>query len=248
MNTYQLHVDTGSTALVTNSSAGFSSQTAITKTNGNPFQCSIILGNRHRAIRSITLKNAQIPVGFYNVRAPYNTMNINSVSYTVTPGNYSVTTLLGALNTTITSAVGSFTSGALNNNIQFSSASGVATMNVQPLSMLSFLGFTNQQQGVAFYGTNSYIVNFDTYISIWIENLGTSSTENSQITFKLPMTVGSGSIMQWAENSQNHQLVNVTDRGARLDRLNIQIVDRYGNLINNNGIDWSFTLEIESDT
>jgi hypothetical protein len=248
MNTYQLHVDTGSTALVTNAFAGFAGQAAVSKTAGNPFQCSIILGNRHRAIRSITLKNAQIPLGFYNVRAPYNTMNVNSVVYTVTPGNYSVTTLLSALNTTITSAVGAFSPGALNNNIQFSSSSGVATMNVQPLSMLSFLGFTGQQQGVAFYGTNSYIVNFDTYLSIWIENLGTSSIENSQITFKVPLTVGSGSIMQWAENSQYHQLVKVTDRGVRLDRLNIQVLDRYGNLLNNNGIDWSFTLEIESDT
>jgi hypothetical protein len=40
----------------------------------------------------------------------------------------------------------------------------------------------------------------------------------------------------------------VTDRGVRLDRLNITVLDRYGNIINNNGIDWSFTLEIEADT
>ena len=121
----------------------------MTKVGGNPFQCTVILGNRHRRIRSLALKNAQVPVGFYNVRAPYNTMNVNSVVYTLTPGNYSVTTLLNALNTTVTSAVGAFSQGALNNNIQFSSAAGVATMNVQPLTLLSFLGFTDGQQGTA---------------------------------------------------------------------------------------------------
>ena len=240
---YQIHVDTGSASLVNPSG-----QATVTKVGGNPFQCTVILGNRHRRIRSLALKNAQVPVGFYNVRAPYNTMNVNSVVYTLTPGNYSVTTLLNALNTTVTSAVGAFSPGALNNNIQFSSASGVATMNVQPLTLLSFLGFGDGQQGTAFYGSESYIVNFDTYLNIWIENLGTQSLEPAQITFKVPVTVGSGSIMHWSENTQNSQLVEVTDRGTRLDRLNIQVLDRFGNLLNNNGLDWSFTIEIEADT
>lgn len=240
---YQIHVDTASAATVNPNG-----QATVSKVSGNPFQCTVILGNRHRRIRSLALKNAQVPVGFYNVRAPYNTMNVNSISYTVTPGNYSITTLINALNTTVTSAVGAFSTGALNNNVQFSSASGVVTMNVQPLTMLSFLGFTDQQQGTSFYGTNSYIVNFDTYMNIWIENLGTQSQEPRQITFKVPLTVGSGSIMHWTENAQNNQLVEVTDRGVRLDRLNIQVQDRFGNLLNNNGLDWSFTIEIEADT
>lgn len=239
---YQIHIDTASSA-----SVNPGGQASVSKTGGNPFQCTVILGNRHRAIRSLTLKNVQIPVGFYNVRSPYNTMNLNSVSYTVTPGNYSITTLLNALNTTVTSAVGAFSVGTLNNNIQFSSAAGTALMNVQPLSLLSFLGFTDQQQGTAFYGTNSYIVNFDTYLNIWIENLGTQSLEPRQITFKVPLSTGPGSIVQWTENTQNTQMVQVTDRGARLDRLNIQVQDRFGNLLNNNGIDWAFTLEIEAD-
>lgn len=240
---YQLHIDTASASTVNPNG-----QATVNKVGGNPFQCTVILGNRHRAIRSLTLKNVQVPLGFYNVRAPYNTMNVNSISYTITPGNYSVTTLLNALNTTVTSAVGAFSTGALNNNVQFSSASGVVTMNVQPLSMLSFLGFTDQQKGTSFYGTNSYIVNFDTYLNIWIENLGTQSLEPRQITFKVPLTVGPGSIMHWAENSQNQQMVAVTDRGVRLDRLNIQVQDRFGNLLNNNGLDWSFTIEIDAET
>ena len=72
--------------------------------------------------------------------------------------------------------------------------------------------------------------------------------EPSQTTFKVPVTVGSGSIMHWLENAQNSQTTIVTDRGVRLDRLNIQVLDRYGNILSNSGIDWSFTLEIESDT
>ena len=242
MNTYLIHVDTAAASTVNPGG-----QATVTKTAGNPFQCTVILGNRHRAIRSLTLKNVQMPVGWYNIRSPYNTMNVNSLSYTITPGNYNITTLISALNTAVT-GVGSFNSAGLNNNVQFVSSSGTVTMNVQPLTLLSFLGFTNGQTGTSFYGTNSYITNFDTYVSLWIENLGQSSLEPQQITFKIPVTVGSGSIMHWSENSQDEQVVLVTDRAARLDRLNITVLDRFGKPMNNNGLDWSFTLEIEADT
>lgn len=255
-NTYLIHVDTGSSHTVTSPQSyvnagvtqNYSGQPSVNKVNGNPFQCSIILGNRHRKIRSISLKNAQVPIGFYNVRAPYNTMNVNSLVYTVPPGNYSSASFLATLNTTIGNSVGVFAINAAQNLMSLKAGSGALTLNVASLSLLSFMGFTDGQTGTFITATNSYIINFDTYINIWIENLGQSSLEPSQITFKLPLNVTSGGILQWTELSQFTQKVIVTDRGARLDRLNITVLDRYGNIINNNGIDWSFTLEIEADT
>jgi hypothetical protein len=255
-NTYLIHVDTGSAQTVTSPQSyvdngittNYPGQASVNKIGGNPFQCSIILGNRHRRIRSISLKNAQVPIGFYNIRAPYNTMNVNSISYTVTPGNYSSTSFLAAINTAIGNSVGVFAISQAQNLMTFTSASGTATLTVPPLSLLAFLGFTNGQVGTFISATNAYIINFDTYINIWIENLGQSSLEPSQITFKLPVNVNSGGILQWTELSQFTQTVVVTDRGVRLDRLNITVLDRYGNILNNNGLDWSFTLEIEADT
>ena len=255
-NSYLIHVDTGSAQTVTSAQSyvnagvtqNYPGQPSVNKVNGNPFQCSIILGNRHRRIRSISLKNAQVPIGFYNVRAPYNTMNVNSIVYTVPPGNYSSVSFLATLNTTIGNSVGVFAINPAQNLMTFTAGSGAVTMNVTPLSTLSFMGFTNGQTGTFITATNSYIINFDTYINVWIENLGQSSLEPSQITFKLPLNVNSGGILQWTELSQFTQKVIVTDRGVRLDRLNITVLDRYGNIINNNGIDWSFTLEIEADT
>jgi len=255
-NTYLIHVDTGSAQTVTSPqtyvnagvTTSYAGQASVNKVNGNPFQCSIILGNRHRRIRSISLKNAQIPIGFYNIRAPYNTMTINSVTYTVPPGNYTSTSFLATINTTIGNSLGVFALNPAQNLMTFTAGTGSVTLTVTPLSLLSFLGFTNGQSGPFITAVNSYIVNFDTYINIWIENLGQSSLEPSQITFKLPLNVNSGGILQWSELSQFTQKVLVTDRGVRLDRLNITVLDRYGNIINNNGIDWSFTLEIEADT
>jgi len=251
MNTYQLHVDTGSSSNVETYS-GQIGQASVYKQNGNPFQCTIILGNRHRAIRTAALKDAQIPVGFYNIRAPYNTITLNSTTYTVPPGNYNITTLINALNSQITSAVGVFATTSTTNQVSFTSNNGQVIIGVTPLSLGYFLGFTNGQTApgttTSVTGTNSYITNFDTCFYIWIQNLGTSSLDGQQITYKIPNNTGSGSIIQYTEGSAWEQKIVVTDRSNRLDRLIITVIDRFGNVLNNNGLDWTFTLEVESDT
>ena len=247
MNTYQIHVDTGSASNVQTYS-GQVGQASVYKQSGNPFQSTIILGNRHRAIRKASLKDAQIPVGFYNIRAPYNTVTLNSITYTVPPGNYNITTLLNALNAQVTNAIGVFSQNSVTNQIQFVSNSGTVTFTVLPLTLGAFLGFTSGQSGTSITSTNSYIINFDTYISIWIQNFGTSSLDGQQITYKVPNTVGSAGIIQYTEGGNWKQELEVTDRSNRVDRLIVTVLDRFGNILNNNGLDWSFTLEVESWT
>jgi hypothetical protein len=260
LKTYKLHVDTGSLQ-TTGGGQGGSAQNFVTKTNGNPFQCQVLLGNRHRTFQMTALKNAQIPIGFYNVRAPYNTITMNGVVYTMTPGNYSSTTYLAALNAATSSAgamsaLGTWSFISATNQTQFLSSSGSVTITFPTgltyPTLATLLGFVPQTTpttsvGTSFVSTYSYILNFDHYISIWIENLGTSSLEPAQITYKLPVNVASGSILHWAENTQNEQVICVTDSAARVDRLNITVLDRYGQPLNNNGLDWSFTLEVKSD-
>ena len=251
MNTYQLHVDTGSSSNVETYS-GQVGQASVYKQNGNPFQSTIILGNRHRRIRTAALKDAQVPVGFYNVRAPYNSIVLNGVTYTVPPGNYNITSLINALNAQITSAVGVFSTTSTTNQVSFTSNNGQVIIGVPPLSLGYFLGFTSGQTApgttTTVTGTNSYITNFDTCLYIWIQNLGTSSLDGQQITYKIPNTTGSGSIIQYTEGQSWKQKIEITDRSNRLDRLIITVIDRFGNVLNNNGLDWTFTLEIESDT
>jgi hypothetical protein len=248
MNTYQLHVDTSLAGSVT-----VNGQPFVTKTAGNPFQCTIMLGNRHRTVRSVTLKNAQIPIGFYNVRAPYNTFVYDGTTYTVTPGNY---TTLAALNAatvtpgTTVSALGSFAASATTNIVTFTPVSGSHTFGAPvPNTLLSFLGYTSTQTltGTTIVATYPYTLNWDTYISLWIANLGQSSLEPVQISFKIPLSGTTNNVMYWTEGSQNDQVVDVTDRSVRVDRLNIGVFDRFRNILNNNGLDWAFSFDMVSD-
>jgi len=91
---YQLHLDTS-----VSSNVQTGGMAAVYKQNGNPFLSSILLGNRHRKVNTVELKSVEIPVGFYNIRAPYNTLVIDGLTYTVPPGNYaSIDALIDAIN------------------------------------------------------------------------------------------------------------------------------------------------------
>jgi hypothetical protein len=259
---YQIHVDTSSTNnSQTNIPGGTNSMVTpnrvtypnVVKQSNNPFNCTVILGQTHRRLRKVSLKSAEMPIAFTNVRAPYNVITIGGTTYTIPAGNYNIGTLITALNTTITVAVGSFAYNSATATITFTSAVGSVSLstNVSGRSLpnlLYFMGFVNGQTGSVITGTNSYMINFDTYISVYIPNLRNSSQEPSFITFKIPVNVASGGIQYYAERAQFSQELEIYDRSIMFDRLDIQVRDRFGELLNNAGIDWSFTIEIESDT
>lgn len=254
MNTsYEIHVDT------------------VNKTGGDPFQCSVYLSNTHRNVRSISLKNVQLPIGFYNIRAPYNTITINGTVYTLTPGYYAnVSAFISAINTAVTAGVGSFAHSATTGLITFTPNSGTATITTtspylwsgptfggvqsstsinlaSPPSLGDLMGFSNAQSGTTITATTIFQLNHDLYIKLYIPNLGTSSLEANMMTFKIPINNHIlGSLLIW--EPYDPPIVRVTDVSSKLDKIDIRVIDRWGNSMTNGGQDWSFTLEICSAT
>ena len=243
----QIHIDTAITANV-------QSVSQVTKLNSNPFQCTYQFGNNHRGLCSISLQNAQIPIGFYNVRAPFNTIVISGTTYTITPGNYTTLALLNAAIVTpggvALSTLGSFAASSVTGVVTFTAAGGNKSLGpVTPNSLLSFLGYNHTSTtavAATLTGTYPYTLNWDTYINIWIENIGQSSMEPAQITFKLPLSTLTNNVLYWSVGSQNTQYMEVFNKNVRIDRLNIVVLDRFGTILNNNGLDWSMSFDIES--
>ena len=239
--TYQLHVDTSTTSANT-----------VYKYDNNPFNCSVLLGQTHRRLKSVTLKSAEIPIGYYNVRSPYNvfaytTVEDGPLTVTLTPGNYTSASIISSINAGVGGTPLALNSGT--NKVTYTNLLKTTTISAPPRSLASFLGFTDQQFGTTILATNSYNVNFDNYICIYIENLRASSLEpNVPITFKIPITVSNTNIQTFSEGNQWAQRIEIYDPNIRLDRLNIRVLDRFGGLLNNNGIDWTFTIEVEADT
>jgi len=109
-------------------------------------------------------------------------------------------------------------------------------------TLASLLGWTNED--ITGDATYRYQFPFDTYIIVYIENIGSSSQDSNKITYKIPYDQASSTIY-WTRNNQNTQKVYNANSIYPFNRLNIKIFDRYGNPLNNNGVDWSFTLKIQ---
>lgn len=266
MNTYQIHVDTATLS------------TQVFKQNGNSFDSTYVFTQPHRRVRSVTLRNIQLPVGWFNIRAPYNTIVIDGTTYTLTAGYYpTITDVVNALNTLVTSGVGVFS--VVSNKVVFTSAGASSTITIPNSayptagtyatsgsntpsqstcvipnisystypSLSTILGFTNGQTGKPITATNIYNLNYDTYIHVYIPNLSASSPEATQSTFKIPITTTFGNV-QSIDYSYNLQCVKITDSSCVVDRLIMKVVDRWGNVISNNGLDWSMTVEFMCDT
>lgn len=127
-------------------------------------------------------------------------------------------------------------------------------------NILSFLGFSDKLNVApggtvtATYGPQLYM---DNALYLYLQDLRGSSLEPVQITFKVPMnyiqTFGTVSGSPWGTiyytaSKGFDQTVRVYDKTFTASQIRVQVRDRFGNIIDNNGIDWSFSLEIQSDT
>ena len=88
-------------------------------------------------IKSIELIDIQIPIGFYNIRSPYNTFtflqNTTSRTATIPVGNYNISSLVTALQSAVNSVLSSATStvsySSLTNLITISISTGTITIS-----------------------------------------------------------------------------------------------------------------------
>lgn len=225
MKTQFIHLDTSSSG--------------VAKNNGNPFDCVIPLTEQYRGMKKIYLKSVEIPVSFNFFHSPLNTFTIDSTQFTLPEGNYTSATIITALNAVV-GVNGTFS--MVSGRYVFTSSSGSRTIFVTTGDVMYALGFTDNPTGTIITATNAYNMSLNTYITMCIRNIGTSSYEASKTSFKIPVNVTNGVIYFYSDNIEFCQHIQVMDPCMIIDRLVIEIRDRFGNILNNNGIDWSMSI------
>jgi hypothetical protein len=67
------------------------------------------------------------------------------------------------------------------------------------------------------------------------------------MTFKIPCNATSNQIYFNAEFQSFSQFIEITDLHFAIGNLQLTVCDKFGYPIDNNGLDWSFTLAIVHD-
>ena len=247
---------------------------AFHKTNMTPFNITLTLPCQISKIKKIYLKSVEIPIGFTNIRNG-NTSNIlimnmsrtsliegGNESYTFTivlpDKNYtSIQALLDDINTAITNntTVKRYTFKPqfsvldqrvyvnVNSDVSFSFIDSVLSKNILGFSYNVYI-FT----GTSYKAPSNFNIQYDTYIALNFPRISTRSSGTIQpMTFKIPCNATSNQIYFNAEFQSFSQFIEITDLHFAIGNLQLTVCDKFGCQIDNNGLDWSFTLAIVHD-
>ena len=242
------------------------------KIDSNSFNTLFQLSETLRNVNKITLKSVEIPISNYNIRAPYSTISLkyNNIffNYVLANKTYTdITLFLADLNTLISGMQSSMLSteicpifsvstNQLNKLVMKTTLSSTSSLYVFSTGLISYyLGGINLVadsktlvSGTLYLNTfnliNVYNLCFDTYYNMIISNLDnqTSNNNNYPCHFKLIVNAQNNSIYFSGESNSYIQSLELNNK--TLTSLNIEIRDRYNNLIVNQ-LDYSFSLEFE---
>ena len=229
-----------------------------------PYRAQFTMNQTFRKIKRVYLKSIEIPVGFCNVRTGSTatlTMLVNGTSYSVVLAekNYtSIAILIADLNTACTSLVSGVTitfasTTSLATPLRLKITTTAATFSIVDTNLSKYiLGFRAANDslvsGVYAASSSNHNLNPDNYFLMHIPSLnGMNASVGGplQSTFKIPLNCITNQVYYYFESSSFTQYVDIRDPNMVLSNLIVYIVDRFGNAISPNGLDYSFSLSLD---
>lgn len=215
------------------------------------FQFNPINGIQDTDFR-VKLINFVFPVSFYLVDANNNNLNINGVNYTLTNGNYNVTTFAAMLTTvtgltiTYNTSNGLFTFKRTTPSFYFGSQSTC-------LTLLGFPEATTTSVSTLIGGfytlVSTQVVNLSgQYNTIYIDftnvssgNLSSQNGRSTSVFASIPVNQPQGNLVYFVNQTDSHSII----QESSLSLLHIRIVGE--DLVTPvcfNGVNWNMNIEI----
>jgi hypothetical protein len=116
------------------------------------------------------------------------------------------------------------------------------------------LGFRGAQDSlvssVYSASVSNYNLNADSYFYLYIPSLNAmnASMNGAISTFKIPMTAITNSVQYYFDQLAFQQFVQITDKNFVLSSLTCHILDRFGNNLQGNGLDWGMSLQVDYES
>lgn len=233
----------------------------------NPYKAQYSMNQTFRKVKRVYLSSVEFPVGFANVRTgSCDTLKyiLNGTAYSVTlpEKNYiTIASLILDLNNlmlqlTPNAAPILNTNYLQPNRMMFNFNTPPTSFSVIDTNLSKYiLGFRGLYDGyinvVGFAQTymamnSNWNLNFDNYISMYIPTLGSSSSMSNQLqTYKIPLNTVTNQVYFYQEGSSFRQWVDISDSNFTMNSITVIILDKFGNNLNPNGLDFSFTLSLE---
>ena len=225
----------------------------------NCFKATFPMTQAFRKIKRVWLKSLEMPINFPNIRTgSTNTLifTMNGTKYTtsLSETNYtSISTLCTAITTAVATTIsgsGATMTFAVNSSKITITTTGVSSFSWTDTNLSKYiLGFrtTDTFASNSITGSCNYNLSPDNYINIYMPtfNAYNANQTGSWSSFKLPLNSVIGNVYYYQDENSFTQSIDIRDDNLVMSQLQVIIYDRFGNNINPNGADWSFTLKID---
>ena len=236
----------------------FDSLNAIKSTD--VFNATFNLQKTYTKIKNIHIKNVELPICFPNIRSGNLSNNlqfsINSVNYstTITERNYTtISALLTDLNTAIATTLTSsgFTlvlSTGIKNNLIVTITGALTNLTIRNTTLSIILGLNGATtSSLSYTSPNSFNINYDLYVLMSFDNIPSvfSSSGNIRSALKIPLGTNYANINNYfSHRSDKDMSLIVYDANFIFQNLQIKFYDRFGYVLSNNNVDYSFTISL----
>ena len=217
---------------------------------------NIIKEDKNVVYSTVEIANAQIPVSFYQINYTNNVLNIKYLTatysvpivYTLTRGNYNVTTLLAEIKT----QTGGYITGTFNkiSGIITLTSSNTIYINFQilPSPISAILGFDNMTTYTS--STNVLTAPFPVSLltiknlKICSSNLSTNSLDSSNDgKLNLIQTISVNAPAYGIITYENGNIGSILTN-KNINTIDIQILDDGNRFVNFNNVDWTIQISI----
>ena len=175
---------------------------------------------------------------------------------TITQGVYStISSLITALNASILTAITAtgFTfvlSVSSGNNIIITSTGGFSNYSIINNTLPNIFNIPSAINQIAGIYISPYIYNlgYDLYIQMCFYNIPSIYTSQGNVpsALKIPLNTNAYNILYYTTDRDGYdQSLTISDSNFILSQMRIIMFDRYGFVINNGNLDYSFTIAIE---
>jgi len=250
---------------ILNFDTAFSTDLPVSSGSTSSFVASFPLQQPFQKVTRISLVSLEMPVQFANVRTSitfsYTKIDSTQGAFFISINQTFVTiaSLLSYLNSHIPTISGIsilFSVSTINSYQIIAATTGLTVFQLANYSdktkfLKNILGYNGTETlvGGILTASNYYNLNLDNFITMYLSNVPHQSTNQNQTnsSFKVPLNAVSNTIYYFGQNGSYTPFINVTDQNFVLEKLNITIYDRFGNSLNSNGGDFSFSLRIDTE-
>lgn len=207
---------------------------------------NIIKDDKNILYSTISIVHCEIPYSFYIINEYNNLLSLSTGNIYIDYGNYNVNSIISYLKTKLPT----------NMNISLNSSNGVLSLTYnQPFQIydtttiykifgLQNKNYTSINNAIIFDYPCNFLGTKNLYIksNILLDNFNTTTKDYITLS-NIPVSVEPFSIILYNNYSNSKHII----KNKNLDNIEIKIYDDNNNLIDMNSIDWSITIEIETN-